>query len=295
MVALLVLSAALAQEPAVPADPAPGVTFAWAVPQGGTLGVVQETTTSVQTPLGPQSTHFVVTSEHAVTKPGTLGADPVAWSEKVVRQQVDIDMAGEKVAWSSDAKDDEGEPKAPPGGFEALPLLGSSTWTVEIAPDLTAKVTGALAADTAAKAHGAGLSDETVARLIGDEGLAGALVGQLGSLPRGAMAVGESRTSPLELDVPGVGKVAAQHTLKLDRVEAGKAVLVETVSAPDAFGKTMSLKGLKGTGELTWDVAAGRPVSRTLDLGFELVVASGEEEPFVLPTRVQSAARVEIR
>lgn len=294
MVALLVLSAALAQEPAA-ADPAPGVTFAWALPQGRTLGLVQETTTSVRTPLGPQSTRFVVTSEHAVTKGGTLGADPVAWSEKVVRQQVDLDMAGEKVAWNSDAKDEEGEPKAPPGGFEALPLLGSSTWTVEIAPDLTAKVTGALAADTAAKAHGAGLSDETVARLIGDEGLAGALVDQLGSLPRGVMAVGESRTSPLTLDVPGVGRVDAQHTLKLDRIEAGKAVLVESVSAPDAFGKAMSLKGLKGTGELTWDVAAGRPVSRTLDLGFDLVVDGGEEEPLVLPTRVQSAARVEIR
>lgn len=278
MLHLALFTVALAQEPA-PEVPVPDavpaeLALGWTLPKGGTLVVTQDTTTEVATPFGPQKTHSVIVSEQAVKKPGVLGVDAVAYDETIVRQLLEIDMAGQKVAWDSTAKAD------PPAGLEAMPHLLTATWAVEVAKDRKVAVKVTNLAKVKDKVESAGAPEGIVDKALDEDRLARAVEEQLALLPAGPVAVGQTWTNTRTLSVPGIGELPVVHTVTFDRVEGGMAHLTDSVAlAADANAKTdeLSVDRMVATGTTVWDIASGLPQSRSVDLALDLVVGHGPE------------------
>lgn len=273
MLHLVLFTAALAQSPPdAPAGPG-DLVIGWQLPKGGTLVVTQDTTTEVATPFGPQVTHSVIVSEQVVKKPGVLGVDSVAYDEKIVQQLLEIDVSGQKVSWDSTSEAD------PPAGLEAMPHLLSATWGVQVGKDRKVKVAVSNLDKIKDKVASAGAPEGIVDQALDEARLARAVEEQLALLPTGPVAVGQTWTNQRILAVPGLGDLPVVHTVTFDRVEAGRAHLTEKVAlAGEAVVKSadLSVDRMTASGVTVWDLAAGLPTSRSVDLEMDLVVGHGE-------------------
>jgi hypothetical protein len=266
------------------------IDLAWEVPAGHKLQMTEAVTTAVNTPLGAQKNTVTTVSEQTVRTGGRLGTDPLAWTEKILHQDVEVDMAGQKTTWTSDKKDVD-----PPGGFEALPLLAAASWEVTVGPDLAVavKVQAEDKAKIAEKAGEAGLSEDYAASILDEDRLAADTRRQLATFTGGGLAVGQSTKEAVTLPVPGLGEVQAERTLTLDRVEGGEAHLSETWALVSAKLEGVEVSEFKGSGEIVYDVSSRLPRQESTTI--EMVLTATGATPMPMKTTLERETRIEVK
>jgi hypothetical protein len=271
-----------------PAEPASTtVKLDWELPVGQVTRVVQQTAIRMDTPNGSQQSTVSATAERAVQTGGQLGRDTVAWTEKLLASAVEIDMAGQKVAWALGDKAD------PPAGFEAMPLLAGASFAVSVGPDLAVAVKVSEPGAVVEKAKGAGVGAKFAEMAIEEGRLAADLRRQIAWVAMGDWTIGQSRQESVSLPLAGLGEVAVQRTLTLDRIDASRAIVKETWTLGQGAVDGLSVTALTGVGELIVDVAAHHPLQRTLDL--ELTVQVDGEKPVELKSSLHQDTRFEAR
>ena len=300
MTILLISLFALAQAPTdapaappVPEAPPPGpivVSTPWVLTTGQSLKVTIETTTEFSTPTGKESTHLVTTWLLNVTAGGELGKSPVAWTETLDSVVLDVDMAGNKLSWTSADQAD------PPGGAEVFPLLLGHPFSVKVGADRKATVEVPELTKASDAAAGAGLDGGMVEEALSSGRLSSTSTAVLDGLVRGTVSEAGS-TEALTLTVPILGDVKLDRAVRLDPTVEGNVTTYavrETITLPAPVRtEGFALESLSGEGTLYYWPTESRPSGRDLDLKLKIEADAGGK-PIVLDGTVKSHTLVEL-